>query len=195
MVFDVVGTTTKGAYAERIRDIPVVCGDGNRNIGAYNISSSRNQRNLRQFFIRPDLFIEIRNEQATFRPELQIVDTNILRQYLNVRIVNRGKGVAKNCSAKLRITRWTENARHPSTNSKLLRWNDGSTTKTIYPRCEEEVLNIVFADSDLQARAVEDHLDICAYVATNYALTNRQSRNQDGFGDGDFDAELSVRSE
>ena len=97
--------------------------------------------------------------------------------------------------SKTTITRWTENARHPSTDSKLLRWNDGSATKTIYSRCEEEVLNIVFADSDLQARAVEDHLDICAYVATNYALTNRQSRNQDGFGDGDFDTELSVRSE
>ena len=185
----------QGHNAERIGNIPIVCGNGNRAGRTHNISNSHNQRDLRKFFIRPDLFIEIRNEQTTFRPELQIVGTNILRQYLNVRIVNRGKGVATNCSAKLRITGWTENTKPPSTDSKTLRWNDTSTTKTIYPRGEEEILNVVFADSDLQARAQEDHLDIFSYVATNEALTDRQNRNQDGFGEGDFDAEISVRSE
>jgi hypothetical protein len=86
------GNSITGHNAEPIRDARIIRGNGNRNTGIHNISNSRNQRTLRQFFIRPDLFIEIRDESATFRPELQVPKTQILRQHLNVRIVNRGKG-------------------------------------------------------------------------------------------------------
>jgi hypothetical protein len=147
------------------------------------------------FFIRPDLFIEVRDDEpATFRPELQIPDTKISRQYLKVRVVNRGKGVATDCIAKFRITGWTGNTRHPSTDSKILRWDDGSHNKLIYPRGEEEVLNVIFADSDLQQLAEQAHQDIYAFVATNDALNYRMYRAQDGFGQGDFEAEISIRS-
>jgi hypothetical protein len=40
--------------------------------------------------------------------------------------------------------------RHPSKDLKTLTWDNGLSTKTLYPRGEEEKLHVVFADSDMQ---------------------------------------------
>ena len=170
----------------------VIC--GNRRV--HNRAGFGYQRDLRQFFIKPDLFIELRDDDdATFRPELEIPGQNINRQHLRVRVVNRGRGVATNCTAKFRLTGQTSDTRNPSPESKVLRWEDGSNDKTIYPRGEDEILNVIFADSDLQQRFERTGQDIFALVATNAAYEQREFRAQDGFGDGNFEAELSVRSQ
>lgn len=50
-------------------------------IAGFIISNSGDKRNIRQFFNRPDLFIEIRTDEPdTFRPVLQIPELDVLRQ-------------------------------------------------------------------------------------------------------------------
>ena len=167
-----------------------------RNSRIHNRVNISRKRDLRQFFIKPDLFLEIRDDDvATFRPELQIPERGINRQHLRVRVVNRGRGVATNCIAKFRLTEQTPNTTNPSLDSKVLRWEDGSNDKTIYPRGEDEILNVIFSDSDLRQLTGRSGQNIFALVATNAAYTSREHRAQDGFGHGDFYAELSVRSE
>jgi hypothetical protein len=174
----------------------IICSNNNWNSRFRNLADSGDQRNIHQFFIRPDLFIEIRNdESATFRPELQMdPPLNCLRQHLKVRVVNRGRGVATDCLAKFRITGWVGDTKHPSTESKILIWDDGSPTKTIYPRSEQEILNVIFADSDSEQLLDRENKNIYAMVATNEAYIERQKRAQDGFGSGEFVAELYVKS-
>jgi hypothetical protein len=49
----------------------IVHSDGNWDSRIHNLSNSGDKRNIRQFFIRPDLFIEIRTDEPdTFRPVL-----------------------------------------------------------------------------------------------------------------------------
>jgi hypothetical protein len=106
-------------------------------------------------------------------------------------VINRGKGVATDCSAKLRVTSYNNSVRHPSKDLKTLTWDNGLSTKILYPRGEEEKLHVVFADSDMQQIAKDTDKDIYALVATPDAYKNRMYRAQDGFGAGEFEAELS----
>jgi hypothetical protein len=93
-------------------------------------------------------------DPSTYHPVLEITNNidsqeRIYRKHLRVKIVNRGKGIATDCKAKFRITQWNQGVRHPSTNSKTRVWDNNVILKEIYPHGEEEVLNIIFADSDL----------------------------------------------
>jgi hypothetical protein len=177
-------------------------------IGLHNLSGSGHKGTLHQFFIKPDLFIEYYNDEDRFSPKSQITNNNekIDRRDFRVRIVNRGKGRATGCVGKFRliprngfdmypvagkdlVSKTSKVTTSPSKESKLLMWADGSKSKDIYPRGEEEMLNILFADSNLKNTS-----NIFAFVTTREAYLNYHKRLQEAFGLGDFHAELSVKS-
>jgi hypothetical protein len=126
--------------------------DDNWDNGTRSFPVSSRQGDLRQFFIKPDLFVvHYYTDRDRFSPRLLV--NGFERMILRVNIVNRGKGVATDCVAKFRIIGPPdppEKPRHPSPELKTLLWADVTTTKTIYPRGEEEMLNILFADSDMK---------------------------------------------
>lgn len=170
----------------------VVRRDDNWDNRSRNFPVSPRQGDLCQFFIKPDLFVvHYYTDRDRFSP--RFVVNGFERTALRINIVNRGKGVATDCVAKFRIIDPREKPRHPSPELKTLLWADGTTTKTIYPRGEEEMLNILFADSDMKD-AASSGPDIYGLVATPEAYHMRRTRAQEAFGVGDFEAEVSIRS-
>ena len=70
------GNGSVTGHAGTTRTNRVICG----NSRVHNRAGFGYQRDLRQFFIKPDLFIELRDDDdATFRPELEIPGPNINR--------------------------------------------------------------------------------------------------------------------
>jgi hypothetical protein len=54
-------------------------GYDNGNIGIHHITDPCYQRDVGQFFIESDLFIEIHNDKDTFGPELSVLELNVIR--------------------------------------------------------------------------------------------------------------------
>jgi hypothetical protein len=108
---------------------PAIHSHDDRNPRISNIIGPSCQGNLHQFFIKPDIYVEHHDsDQDRFFP-IQRIDGMTERRYLRVNIVNRGRGVATDCVAKLRLIGWQKNVRHPLTEPKILSWSDGSEKK------------------------------------------------------------------
>ena len=155
---------------------------------------------------KPILSIEYSNEknqQATFAPELELVDTalhpiygastRIIRKYLRVLVKNTGGGVARNCKANLRLVRF-ESERAPTDDSKALVWEGRLLERNIAAKGGSELLHVVFSDSSFDERSDNIH----ALVSKDENLYP-QIRNviwaQDAFGIGIFEVELTIMSE
>jgi hypothetical protein len=162
-----------------------------------NCSVSVAEGSIHPFFRKPELNIEFDNEHPnTFTPSLQLIGqdgpTGITRFFLKVRVNNVGHGLAKRCRAKLYIT--SAQTRHPS-DDKNLCWDSIPDRFIDIGAHDDELLNVMFTDSNFEARYEATAVDIFALASTLQSLHPEANfiPAQDGFGLADFRIRIRVR--
>jgi hypothetical protein len=160
-------------------------------------------KELLSFFLKPRLSIEYDEKQSsTFVPELGLVDQNgkqvCTQKYLRLLVKNEGRGIAHRCKAELQVIKEDTPFRAPSAEPKPLIWSGPSLEKDIGARHGKELLHAVFSDSRLSS--IPDNTEdknIYALVSTMESLYPKAPfiRAQDGFGEGNFKAEITITSE
>jgi hypothetical protein len=173
----------------------------------FNNSSSR-KTIYEYFFIRPKLCVEFseNRELNTFSPERTIIsDTTgltITRKYKRVRIRNKGKGLANNCRARLRviIPKSANLARYTSDDYRILFWEgtgiqeNVSVEKNIQPKEGLELVHVVFSDTRFRNASMEGEHKF-ASISTNDSSNNFKIVVEDGFAEGDFIIEIIITSD
>jgi hypothetical protein len=141
----------------------------------WNCSNSTSQGNLFQFFIKPNLSIDIDDQ---YFQQLELVNRNgtstgITQRYLRVLVRNTGRGIARKCIAELGT----------NTNFRKLTWNDGSIEKDIRAKSGKEFLHVVFSDSRFPSGSDNNNKKVYAIISTKESLYPEAPyiRNQDAF--------------
>jgi hypothetical protein len=119
-------------------------------------------------------------------PEPQTL--KIERRYLKVNIRNDGPAVAEHCKAELRVISCPTGAVCPSTDSKLLRWDNGVKYADIGANGGRELLHVVLSDS-------RNSRPCFAFISRPDVVKNLSLmffRAQDGMGSGEFELEVIV---
>lgn len=137
----------------------------------------------------PDVFVQ----------QLELVSEggqklNITRRFIRVVVKNAGQGVAEQCKATLKITKWDPQTRAPSKEAKPLKWESGSYYQDIGARGGSEILHVILSDSRFEVPAATSE-NYHALVSTPDTVNNLNIiRAQDALGIGDFEFELMVRA-
>jgi Patatin-like phospholipase len=167
-----------------------------------NFNWSFRQRDVHPFFRRPDLSIDFIGIDAnSYAPRLELINpdgsrTGKTRQYLKVRVKNIGGVIARNCRAKLRVTRNISMRSWPS-DSKMLAWDTTNSRYIDIAKDDDEFLHVVFADSDFSNNRFVHHNNLYAMASTVQSIYSKERflRAQDSFSNGECEIEILVRSE
>ena len=111
------------------------------------------------------------------------------RKFLRIAIRNEGRGVANQCTARLRIIMDKNDNFSPSLEPKTLLWESMSTVEDIGVR-NHAILDVIFSDS-MEGREKK------AFVSTPFNLEEKNLINpltKDGFHIGNYTFELEVRT-
>jgi len=149
------------------------------------------------FFRKPKLSIILdRNDPNNYAPVLELVTqdgqlSGIKRKFLKIRVVNRGRAVAHNCTGEFHVI--SGESRHPS-DTKFLCWHNQNSRSINIGINRGEYLHVIFADSNFPSLYERNGLDIYALSSTPESLYRlpKVTLAQDAFGVGDFVIELKV---
>jgi hypothetical protein len=176
-------------------------------------SYSNEQGNLFRFFIKPKLSIEY-DADLNFHEETAVHKTNqmssyALRRFLTLTVRNKGRGIAKDCSAMLRVIPSKTTAKTmPSGQDKRLVWENQTHYITIGAKKGKARLNIVFSQDDFKhpqfksrgAGYVPEQEKVYAKVSTNNSVSFTSLSSsfigfpEDGLGIGDTYFSLLVNT-
>jgi hypothetical protein len=172
-----------------------------------SVNNSSNRETGLRYFFRPKLRIEFHEdkEKSTFTPERTFGETRnaiFIRKYKRIRVRNNGRGLARNCKARLEITipKGADPNRYPSDDSRNLYWEgsgiqqDTSTIKNIQPMEGRELLHVVFSDSRFLNTSMIPQQKF-ASISTNESLNHLGIVVEDGFAEGDFIVVVTVVSD
>jgi hypothetical protein len=121
---------------------------------------------------------------------------------LRIRVHNKGYRILHNCSASLRviIPKDVDEKRYPSDDSKLLAWgrsadkSDLTTSRNIQAH-SNELLFVVFSDSDFPNQRIEDAPTRYASIGILERLKSNELRVEDSFTNGEFIVEIIITSD
>lgn len=194
---------------QTVKPLPVYNGiikprwdDLGRDTGISGFGNCAREGDVHQFFRKPLLAIEFdKDDTNTFTPSLELISTDnrptgIIRYYLKVRVRNIGDAIATRCRAKLNVIRSKPSTRHPS-DTKLLCWDSEPSRFVDIGADDDELLQIVFTDSDFKGKHATGGIDMYALASTIESLYPKGNfiRAQDAFGIGEFDIRIVVRDE
>jgi hypothetical protein len=159
---------------------------------------SVDKRDTYQFFRKPELLIEFDTDDPSFRPSLELIGeagktTGITRHYLKVKVSNHGDVMASRCRAKLKVI-GKSSSRSPS-DAKFLCWDMEPNRFIDIGAHDDELLHVVFTQSNFESNHKNGELDIYALTSTVESLHDEAKfiRAQDALGLGYFKIEINVR--
>lgn len=105
--------------------------------------------------------------------------------------------MARKCKAYLLVTKSSEDTKRPTNEPKQLTWTNSTLSQEtdIGARIGAELLHVVFSDSQFEYLGNIDGIYAMVSVLHNLPSKKLIDRPQDGFGIGDFEAELSIIAE
>ncbi len=150
-------------------------------------------------FIRPKLKIEYDSSKKDDHIKLtRYIDERgnekTIHNYFFVYTRNKSRFTpARNCTAELQITKWDDSKYEPTKDVKQLTWDDGTNTKDI-GATKRERFHMVFSDLIFDKN---DESGVHALISTKESLYSPigHLRGEDSLGIGDYEAQITVRSE